>query len=408
MRRYAPVGLVLAVLIGLMLMLPASSEPSSGDGAPSREEFDALAARVTTLEEQVAELQAGPPATPTETPTSSPTETPTETPTSTPSETPTETPSDSPTSSPTETPSDSPTSTPTETPTTDPSETPTPDPDGPPSAADFPTPDSVGPATEPTQAWTGGCTVTTDGLVIEGVVVSCPGGLVMGNVNGDGAPDRSVQGVVIRDSVVNGGVFTSEVDTDDVAGNNPLHPQIFSIESSRVLCAPERDSCRAVGLAHYSVRDSYLRGTHSGGWAHNKVVIEDSYITTTGTSTHQSGIRMLKNSTLRGNTIFCTPAGSDVDGGCSADGVFYREFGVPGNLAIEGNYFRRGSGQGQWFATRFIDCQLVDVCVNIRMTGNLFDRGQGTDGGEFPNDAGDVWADNYWVDGEPARSGQAR
>jgi hypothetical protein len=50
----------------------------------------------------------------------------------------------------------------------------------------------------------------------------------------------------------------------------------------------------------------------------------------------------------------------------------------------------------------------VDVCVNITMTRNLFDRGQGTDGGEFPDDAGDVWSDNYWVDGEPARSGQAR
>jgi hypothetical protein len=372
MRRYAPVGLVLAVLVGLMLMVPASSETSSGDGAPSREEFDALADRVTTLEDQVAELRGEPPGTPTETP------------------------------------SDSPTSTPTQTPTADPSETPTPDPDGPPSAADFPTPDSVGPTTEPTQAWTGSCTVTTDGLVIEDVVVTCPGGLVMGNANGDGAPDRSVQGVVIRSSVVNGGVFTSEVDTDDVAGNNPLHPQIFSIESSRVICAPAQGSCRAVGLAHFSVRDSYLRGTHSGGWAHNKVVIEDSYITTTGTSTHQSGLRMLKNSTLRGNTILCTPAGSGTDGGCSADAVFYREFGVPGNLTIEGNYFRRGTGQGQWFATRFVDCQLVDVCVDIRMTGNLFDRGQGTDGGEFPDDIGDVWADNYWVDGEPARSGQVR
>lgn len=406
MRRYAPVGLVLALFIGLMLMLPASSETSSGDGAPSREEFDALADRVTTLEDQVAELRGEPPGTPTESPSDSPTSSPTESPTGTPSESPTETP----TGTPTETPSDSPTSTPTQTPTTDPSETPTPDPDpdGPPSAADFPTPDSVGPATEPTQAWTGGCTVTTDGLVIEDVVVTCPGGLIMGNANGDGAPDRSVQGVVIRSSVVNGGVFTSEVDTDDVAGNDLLHPQIFSIESSRVLCAPERGSCRAVGLAHFSVRDSYLRGTHSGGWAHNKVVIEDSYITTTGTSTHQSGLRMLKNSTLRGNTIFCNPAGSDVDGGCSADGVFYREFGVPGNLTIEGNYFRRGTSQGQWFATRFIDCQLVDVCVNIRMTGNLFDRGQGTDGGEFPNDIGDLWTDNYWVDGEPARSGQAR
>jgi hypothetical protein len=377
MRRYAPVGLALATLLALMLVLPASSEPSTGIRVPSVEEFNALDARVTTLEKELAELQGG---SPTPTPTTAPT----------------------PTAGPTATP------TPTPTPTAAPTTTPTAGPDMPPAAGDFPTPDSVGPATEPTKAWTGSCTVTTDDLVIEGVVVSCPGGLEMGNVNGDQAPDRSVQGVVIRDAVVNGGVFTSEVDTDDAAGNDASHPQIFAVESSRIVCAPAQGSCRAVGLAHFSVRDSYLRGTHSGGWAHNNVVIEDSYITTTGTSTHQSGIRMLKNSTLRGNTLFCAPAGSEKDGGCSADGVFYREFGVPENLTIEGNWFRRDAGQGQWFATRFVDCQLVDVCVNISMVGNVFDRGQGTDGGEFPDDTGDVWSDNFWADGQPARSGEAR
>ncbi len=377
MRRYAPVGLALAALLALMLVLPASSEPSTGIRVPSVEEFNALDARVTTLEKELADLQGG---SPTPTPTTAPT--PTAGPTATPTATPT--------------------------PTAAPTTTPTAGPDMPPAAGDFPTPDSVGPATEPTKAWTGSCTVTTDDLVIEGVVVSCPGGLEMGNVNGDQAPDRSVQGVVIRDAVVNGGVFTSEVDTDDAAGNDASHPQIFAVESSRIVCAPAQDSCRAVGLAHFSVRDSYLRGTHSGGWAHNNVVIEDSYITTTGTSTHQSGIRMLKNSTLRGNTLFCAPAGSEKDGGCSADGVFYREFGVPENLTIEGNWFRRDAGQGQWFATRFVDCQLVDVCVNISMVGNVFDRGQGTDGGEFPDDTGDVWSDNFWADGQPARSGEAR
>lgn len=377
MRRYAPVGLALAALLALMLVLPASSEPSTGIRVPSVEEFNALDARVTTLEKELADLQGG---SPTPTPTTAPT--PTAGPTATPTATPT--------------------------PTAAPTTTPTAGPDMPPAAGDFPTPDSIGPATEPTKAWTGSCTVTTDDLVIEGVVVSCPGGLEMGNVNGDQAPDRSVQGVVIRDAVVNGGVFTSEVDTDDAAGNDASHPQIFAVESSRIVCAPAQDSCRAVGLAHFSVRDSYLRGTHSGGWAHNNVVIEDSYITTTGTSTHQSGIRMLKNSTLRGNTLFCAPAGSEKDGGCSADGVFYREFGVPENLTIEGNWFRRDAGQGQWFATRFVDCQLVDVCVNISMVGNVFDRGQGTDGGEFPDDTGDVWSDNFWADGQPARSGEAR
>ena len=161
------------------------------------------------------------------------------------------------------------------------------------------------------------------------------------------------------------------------------------------------------------VRDSYIEGSHSGAFAYNKVTIEDSYITTDGTDGHQSGLRMLKNSTLRGNTIRCKPYSgtSDQDGGCSADGVFYREFGTPGNLTIERNYFRTTkpqSGQGQWFATRFIDCHTVDVCQNITFTGNLFDLGQGTDGGEFPDDAGDVWADNYWTDGTTAESNESR
>lgn len=322
------------------------------------------------------------------------------------------TPSPAPTSSTTPTADPSPAPTSSTTPTADPSPTSTsnPTPIGIPSAGDFPTEDSVGPVTEPTAIYSGSCTVTTDNLVIENAIVNCPGGLIMGNANGNEAPDRMVQGVMIRNSVVNGGVSTDTrlVDYDTAIGNDNAHPEIFRVESSRLLCAAVRSECRAVGMAHFTVIDSYLLGTHSGMWAHNNAVIEDSFITTTGTSTHQSGLRMLKNSTLRGNTILCNPAGIDRDGGCSADAVFYREFGVPGNLTIEGNYFRRGASQGQWFATRFTDCQLVDVCVDIKMVGNLFDLGQGTDGGEFPDDTGDVWSDNWWTDGIPALSNQAR
>ena len=46
--------------------------------------------------------------------------------------------------------------------------------------------------------------------------------------------------------------------------------------------------------------------------------------------------------------------------------------------------------------------------MNIRFTGNLFSQGWGADGGEFPNDAGDVWSGNYWTDGAPALSDQSR
>ena len=83
------------------------------------------------------------------------------------------------------------------------------------------------------------------------------------------------------------------------------------------------------------------------------------------------------------------------------------------NLTIEGNYFKRGTtaggaAGGPWFATRFIDCRSHADCVNIRFTGNLFDLGQGADGGEFPAYGGNVWSDNWWADGVPASSGQSR
>lgn len=282
----------------------------------------------------------------------------------------------------------------------EPATSPTPDPTEPPTAADFPTRQSVGPATDPTKTYQGSCTVTTDDLVIENVIVNCQEtGLVIG---------RNTTGVVIRNAIVNGGVFTS-FSTGDAETDDDTHPLVFTIDSSRVYSGPGSVDGRAIGFAHFEVRNSYVEGAHSGIWAANKTVLENNYITTDGTDTHQSGLRMLKNSTLRGNTVFCNPTGTDQDGGCSADAVFYREFGVPGNLTIEGNYFPRNpTGGGQWFATRFVDCNQTNDCTNLKVTGNLFGLNQGTDGGEFPTDAGDVWTNNWWTDGAPALSGQVR
>jgi hypothetical protein len=239
--------------------------------------------------------------------------------------------------------------------------------------------------------------------VIADRIVNCRStGLVIAN---------GTTGVVIRDSVVNGGVFT-EFTPVDPRLEDDSHPLVFTVESSLLYAGTGSGNDRAVGFGHFIVRDSLLHGSHSGGWAHNKAIIVDSYITTDGTDGHQSGIRMLKNSTLRGNTIYCNPligsTGNDTSG-CSASAVFYREFGTPTNLTIEGNYFPFDKATGGGYAaTRFIDCQVRDDCTNIVFTGNLFDRGQGTDAGEFPNDAGDVWSGNYWTDGVPALSGQSR
>lgn len=68
-----------------------------------------------------------------------------------------------------------------------------------------------------------------------------------------------------------------------------------------------------------------------------------------------------------------------------------------------------GEPGGPWYGTRFINCAKRTDCTGITFTGNQFDRGWGTDGGEFPVAyGGNVWADNTWADGEPALSNTSR
>jgi hypothetical protein len=268
-----------------------------------------------------------------------------------------------------------------------------------PTPSGFPTRTSVGPAVEPTIAWSGGCYITQSNLVIEDRIINC---------DSDGLRiARGTTGVVIRNSVINGGIGTGFT-PGDPESEDSNYPIVFTVESSRIIQQSTLNFDRGVCCSHFVVRNSLIQGSHSGLWGFNKSTLENNYITTDGTDTHQSGLRMLKNSTLRGNTVVCKPVTPGYDGGCSAAAVFYREFGVPENLTIERNYFRRDPVGGPYFATRFIDCQNTNDCVNIKFTGNMFDLGWGTDGSEFPNDSGDVWSDNWWVDGQPALSGQSR
>jgi hypothetical protein len=251
--------------------------------------------------------------------------------------------------------------------------------------------------------------VTQNDLVIENRVINCQSqGFVV-----------DATGVIIRNSIVNGGVYTTFRETSAAADNNS-HPTVFTIESSKVYSGTSTSyDGRALGWAHYVVRDSYIEGAHSGLIAHNQVVLTDNYITTDGTDGHQSGLRALKNTTLRGNTVTCKPSSAGYDGGCSAHAVFYSERvdGTPAaafNLTIERNYFKRsvtpgGAEGGPWFAVRHIDCDNRSDCTNVKVTWNLFDLGQGTDGGEHPENAtGSVWADNYWTDGTTAESNESR
>lgn len=354
MRRFA--APILASLAIVALAVSAESAPGTGAQVPTLAEHNAVEKRVSDLEARVSAL---------ETPTSSPTPTPV------------------------------------------PSPTPAPAP------ATFPTRSSVGPAVDPTVAYGGDCyfDASESGTIIDGKVVDCD---AAGGVRF--AVDAT--GIVFRNSIIRGQMYTIGNTPGDPGADQTRAP-VFTVEDSKVIQSTTIDwQDRAACCAHYVIRRSLIEGTHSGIGAHNNVELTGNFITTDGSNSHSSGVRVLKNSVLRGNTITCKPVTAGHDGGCSAAGVFYSERldGTPAaalNLTIDGNYFRRGTTAagdpgGPWFATRFIDCANRTDCKGIKFTGNQFDLSWGTDGGEFPFYADNEWTNNQWVDGQPALSNTSR
>lgn len=277
--------------------------------------------------------------------------------------------------------------------------------------SDFPTRESVGPAVDPTIAYSGDCYFDSsqNNEIIDSRIIDCDdeGGLRFA---------ADVTGIIFRNSIIEGQMFTIGGTPGDAGADTYPRAPVFTVEDSHIIQATTIDNQdRALCCSHYVVKRSLVEGTHSALAVHNNGVLEGNYITTDGTVTHQSGGRMLKNTVFRGNTLTCMAVpGYGPDGGCSAAGVFYSEdlagqSAAAYNLTIEDNYFKRPSGDGPYNATRFINCANRIDCLNITFTGNLFDLGWMTDGDEFPLAyGGNVWSGNYWTDGEPALSGQSR
>jgi hypothetical protein len=380
MKRLAAVLAGLTCGAALMVSVPAVSEPGTGTQVPTLAEHNELEASVADLSARVAELEEWVAAAPI------------------PSPTPTEEP------------------TPTETPDPEPTEEPTPDPEPEPEPTGvFPTRDSVGPDVEPTTAYEGDCyfSAAKSGTVIDGKILNCDsaGGVRF-------AVDAT--GIIFRNSVIKGQMFTIGNTPGDPGAEQDNRAPVFTVEDSKVIQSTTIDwQDRAACCGHYVIKRSLIQGTHSGIGAHNNVTLIGNYITTDGTDSHSSGVRVLKNTVVRGNTIQCKPVTPGSDGGCSAAAVFYSEdlsgqSAAAFNLTIEDNYFKRGVTQagapgGPWNATRFINCANRTDCTGITFTGNQFDAGWETDAGEFPAAyGGNVWADNVWADGQPATSGQSR
>lgn len=348
---------------------------------------------------------SGPTTTPTPTPTDDPTDEPTvdptdptDSPTVDPTDEPTADPTDEPTVDPTEPtggpseeptePTGSPTPTdPTTSPTpTDPTTSPTvdPDPDGFPDAA------STGvPAGTQLTPYTGPCTITAAGTVIEAKTVDC-------------SLTIRAPGVVIRDSVINGTVGNEEnaagrsftiTDSEVRVGNRPgtgIGSRDFVATRVEVTGGNRSVNC----WMSCTIRDSWVHGQFR----------DDSGVY------HESGIRMGAGSTIVGNTIVCDAPDVPPDAGCSAGLTGYGDFAAVRDVLVQGNLFPPSTGGACAYGGSSGGKPFSALTASVRFIDNVFVKGRtGKCGAYAPvldfnrSAPGNVWSGNVWQDGGEVR-----
>lgn len=259
-----------------------------------------------------------------------------------------------------------------------------------------PTPRSVGvPDGTRLSSYKGGCTITKAGTVINAKIVNCAPLYI------------KTVGVVIEDSLVNGSIQVGRQDDfdptiiSDPEGDDPIRLTVLDSE----IDTPADSDFRPISSSHYVVKRSYLHGTESGAECHNACTIKRSYVH--GFGQHASGLRILRNGTLKHNTIWCEPnrrsdedqnGVPDPDGGCSGNLVMYEEFGTPHDNIVKHNYFPAGLF---YYSLKFNGGD----DGNIRVVENRF--GNPRSGTRVADDwdakPTNVWSGNVLTDGRPAR-----
>lgn len=261
----------------------------------------------------------------------------------------------------------------------------------------WPTPRNVGvPDGTVLSTYKGSCTITKAKKVIDKKTVNC-------------SPlEIRTTGVVIQDSKINGAVLVGTTDDysptviSDPEGDDPTRVTVLNSE----IDASSAPDFRPISSSHYIVKNSYLHGTYSGAECHNACTIKRSYVH--GFGSHASGLRILRNGTLKHNTIWCEPNPNsdddgdgvpDEDGGCSGDLTMYEEFGTPHNNLVKHNYFPAGLF---WYTLKFNG----EDAGRIRIIDNLFGRPKS--GGSHVADDWDrkptnKWSGNTFPDGRVAR-----
>lgn len=261
----------------------------------------------------------------------------------------------------------------------------------------WPGPDNTGvPAGTTLTAYTGPCTITTDGAVLDALIIDC---------------DVSIQAadVVISRSRINGSVATDESSTGFS----------FTLSDSEVNIGDRAGT--GVGAVNFTATRVHVTGGNRSMHCWHDCTITDSYVhaqfTDPSGTFHESGIRMGQSLTLRHNSVLCDAPDVPPDGGCSADLTGYGDFGPVQNDLIERNLFGQTTGGYCTYGGSSSGKPYSDDTHHIVFRANVWQRGtRASDHGTYecgyygsntafdPTKPGNVWDGNVFDDGTPVAS----
>jgi len=165
--------------------------------------------------------------------------------------------------------------------------------------------------------YTGSCSITANGTVIDAKIVNC---------------DLSIKAtdVVIKRSRVNGEINGGEGTKSS-----------FRVEDSEVI-NKARTACQCIGPDNFTVLRTEIAGGNRGIYCRLNCTVEDSYLHGSAllATQHASAIRVERYSTITHNTMACDwTALTDSEIGCSADMTGYPDFAPITHNTITNNLF---------------------------------------------------------------------
>jgi hypothetical protein len=244
-------------------------------------------------------------------------------------------------------------------------------------------------------AYTGSCTVTTSGLVLDAKTINCDPMII------------KAANVQVTRTKINGSIL---IDTPNVGYS-------FVISDSEVdagsIAPGDTDDNSAIGKSNFTATRVHTHGGKRGIWCEYACTVQDSWIhgqaPDPSGAAHESGVRMGDGSVIKHNSILCDAPDYPPDAGCSADLTGYGDFAPIRNNTIQDNLFVATTGGACAYGGSSGDDgskPYGNQAANIIFKDNIFQHGSGGKcGSYFPitdfdlTRPGNQWVNNKWDNG---------